>query len=178
MKCANREAVQDLVITVLALAGFLYTYTFKRPGSYALQSSVSGAVWPRFLLGGIAVLSCLLMVQEIRKQKALAKQPPRKSEATAEIEGRIVRRQAYARLCWLIVILAAQAGLTPVLGFLLSTLLAQVAVLYLLGMRRKRILVGVPPVVMAIVYAIFIRALNMSLPRGIGPFLNLSRFLY
>ncbi|MEW6229920.1 MAG: tripartite tricarboxylate transporter TctB family protein [Bacillota bacterium] len=179
----SREAVQDFAIALLALAGFLYTYTFKRPGAYALGSSVSAAVWPRILLAGIGILSCLLAIQEIRRQNKARATQGQEAKSTEESPADIripdwMHHQAYARLFWLIGLLGAHAALTPVLGFIMATLLAQVALLYLLGLRTKKLLLGVPILVMAIVYLIFIRALNMSLPRGIGPFLEFSRFFY
>lgn len=209
MKDAHREITQDIVIAIVALAGFFYTFTFKRPGSYALQSSVSAAAWPRILLAGIGILACVLALQEFAKAKRAAttglrpqtqessasgdqacvhasmgepgahaeQQEPAQTQPHAQAQGAL-RRQAYSRLWWVIVTLAAHAALTPVLGFLLATLLAQAGLLYLLGVRAKTTLLGVPLTVMIAVYLIFVRLLDMSLPRGIGPFLQLSRFFY
>lgn len=211
MKDTHHEIAQDIVIAIVALAGFLYTFTFKRPGSYALQSSVSAAAWPRILLAGIGILACVLALQECARAKRAAttglrpqtqegsrsgdqacvdvsmgqpdahteQQEPAQTQPQAQAHPQgALRRQAYSRLWWVIVILAAHAALTPVLGFLLATLLAQAGLLYLLGVRAKSTLLGVPPTVMIVVYLIFIRLLDMPLPRGIGPFLQLSRFFY
>ena len=181
----KKDTLGALAVALLSLAGFAYTFTFKRPSQYRIEGSITGDVWPRVLLGGIFVLALVLLAQEILKARA-AKAGPAPGRAASEAnvpraEAHVdpaVRRAAYKSLYTFMGALGLYAVLTPIIGFVLTTYFVQVAALWILNTRSKKVLWGVPFVVTLTVYGIFVRLLGMMLPRGVGPFLMFNRLLY
>ena len=172
---------QNAVVAVLSAAGYLYTYTFKLPSNYEVAESVSAAAWPRILLGSMFVLACWLTIQEAIKAASETKgdraaiERDSKGDSSTEA-GR--KKDAFRKLYMVIGALGGYAVLTPIVGFLPSTFLVQVAVLWILSPKKGRSLLGVPITVTVIIYVLFLRVLGMTLPRGIGPFMSISRLLY
>ncbi len=177
MTIVNQELVQDVIIALLSLAGFAYTFTFKRPSAYRLEGSVTGAAWPQVLLAGMFILSLILVAgQLLARRGAPTRGVARREEESAEFRAR--KRTAYKRFYLMLAALMAYAVLASVLGFLLATFLVQVAVLWVLSARSGRVMFGVPLLLTTVIYILFIRLLNMPLPRGVGPFLAFSRLFY
>lgn len=181
----KRDTLGALALALFSLAGFAYTFTLKRPSQYRIEGSIAGDVWPRILLGGIFVLSLVLLAQEILKARAAKAGAAPDAVASevlvpqAETEADpAVQRAAFRNLYMFMGSLGLYAVFTPIIGFVLSTYLVQVAALWILNTRSKRVLWGVPFVVTFTVYGIFVRLLGMMLPRGVGPFLMFNRLLY
>ena len=70
------------------------------------------------------------------------------------------------------------ALLIPQIGFIPATFLFGVVFLLLLGERRWWLVLALPTVASAAIIGIFTQLLVVPLPRGVGPFLELSTWLY
>jgi hypothetical protein len=73
----------------------------------------------------------------------------------------------------LVYIFAMQA-----IGFGLATFLYVLAFVFVLGERRKSVLIVSPVLVTALILVVFSRLIAMPLPKGMGFFADLSRFFF
>ena len=83
------------------------------------------------------------------------------------------KRSRCAALCLLAYII-----LTPLIGFILSTVLFILAFILALEEKRRLVLIISPPLITAVVILIFAKFIMMPLPKGVGIFAEFSRLFY
>ncbi|MEI7672304.1 MAG: tripartite tricarboxylate transporter TctB family protein, partial [Deltaproteobacteria bacterium] len=74
--------------------------------------------------------------------------------------------------------LLAYIILTPLIGFILSTILFTLAFVLALEEKRKLVLIISPPLITAVIVVVFAKFITIPLPRGEGMFAEFSRFFY
>lgn len=143
---------------------FYSLISFRTVGANA--SAMAGAWWPRLLLVGITLLSGILLKNQLRSTKSVE---------TSEKEDNITNQGLLSKLiaaCFIYAIAMNYAG------FLISTLFYIAIVLFLLGLRNKRSLTILSLGITAMLFIIFVKILQISVPRGVGLFMNFSRIFY
>jgi len=158
------ELIFNIILFVVSLFLYYVAGTFKQ---FAPYTKLGPDFWPKGILLGIIFLSGILLLKSIIP---LVKHEVRKS-STGSVQ------EPY-RLFLVIVISFAYAFGMGIFGFLLSTIVFQIVLLYLLKVKRVFLIIFVSLLNTAILYILFIVALDMLLPPGVGIFRTISLFFY
>lgn len=151
----------DLVIPGLALCFTVYFY-------YSIADLAWEAKANGVLIG--AVLAVLIAIQLLRIGVTVAK-----GGGTLGFERLLSPRAALPKRVGLVLLTAAFIMALPWLGLTLSLLLAMVAALYLMGVRKRSHLVWTSLGVAASAYLMFVAFLASDIPHG--PVENLIAYL-
>jgi putative tricarboxylic transport membrane protein len=164
----NMGVIGKWVGPIGVIAGSLYLWylTLGFKTMYAQSETFGPAFFPRFILGGLVLVSVLQLIR------------------LAAARARTAAGEASDPLHWpdLLALLGLSLGyvvLMKTTGFLPATFLFQGAVLSIIFRQRNlKLLLGVPAVLTAIYFFIFVRVLQMPLPQGYGWFREFSRLVY
>lgn len=161
------EVRRDIVIYLLILVAsvLLYRNVTELP-QLARYRQVGPGFWPRLCLLAIGALALGGLLRAARGWRKVATPAP------------LLLGRAPVQFLAVIALSLAYPFAMDVTGFLVATLLFQVAILVLLGIRRVGVVLAASGVNLALLYGIFARALQMPLPRGTGAFRALSLWFY
>ncbi len=139
-----------------------------RPGE------VGSGLWPFMSLAAATLLSLAMLISNIRsaRQDSGRAGQPETAEEAAE-RSRWMRTVALCMVCLLVYIVAM-----PLIGFLLSTLLFIPSFAWVLGERRRLVLLVSPFMLTGLVIAVFARFITIPFPKGMGVFAELSRWFH
>lgn len=148
-------------------SGFLLWVAYQPRKHGLLDTGVSGMLWPQIILWGLFLLSLLLLAQGWLNR----------------IKGRRNEQQNVSVAQFWSPILLAVLGATyfaalDTLGFLISTLLFTALTIALLGRRRPIELPLFSVGFTGILLLIFVKLLNVPVPRGVGLFREFSLLFY
>ena len=152
----------DLIIPVLALCFAVYFYFSI--ADLAWEAKANG-----MLIG--AVLVVLIGVQLLRIGVKVSK-----GEGSLSFERLLAPREALSKRVGLVLITVAFMVALPWLGLTLALVLAMVAALYLMGVRKRSHLAWPSLGVAACAYLMFIAFLGSDIPHG--PVENLIAYLF
>lgn len=151
----------DRFISLALFAGAVGLF-IEASGLNAKELSQHGAFgsgfWPMLLLGLIAFGSLALA---FRTWRLPAEAFSRAKPGRASLLGGLVASTFLYSWC------------TQALGFLVATPIFLVAMLYALGMRRVKVLVGVPLGLTGVLGVVFIKFFSLPIPLGHGVFRTL-----
>lgn len=139
--------------------------------SFTQSATVGPAFFPRIALAGMIVIGLLQLGYALFTREA-ATQPPADHQVSAP------------KFYWWDLIATVGLGclyvaLMRVIGFIPATLLFQSALLFVVFRQRgAKVVVGVPLVLTAIYFVVFVRLLEMPLPQGYGIFRAFSQIAY
>lgn len=171
---ASGKASMTLVLEwavwfALAAAGYWLTFEFDEPLD-VYEFGASG--WPRFILVCIVVgatVQLFLGLQRGRREAAgPADDEAPSAPADSEAEARS-RRPVSPTLIGIFVLPLIYLLLLPRTGFFLTTPFFIAAFLWVLQVRRLRLLIGVTATVYGLVLLIFVRLFYVALPVGNWP---------
>jgi len=154
---------------VLAAAGYWLTFDFDEPLDI-YEFGASG--WPRFILACIVVGATLQLILGLQKGRRDAAGPAIDSETAEQAGG---EAEASARLpvspllLGIFVLPLAYLLLLPRTGFFFTTPFFILAFLWILQVRRPRLLIGVTATVYGLVLLVFVRLFYVALPVGNWP---------
>lgn len=161
------ELIFALLIFVVSL--FLYWVTGSFGTGTVMQGAQMGpAFWPRFLLGGLLLLSVVVSVETIRKI----------TKERAWGEPLLTMDRGKIRFFAAIGLGVAYLVLLPVLGFIAITPVFMIAFMRLLGEKSKGWILGVSVAMTATVVVLFTKAMYVPLPRGVWLFREFSLLFY
>lgn len=133
------------LLLAFAVAMFAVTFSFPPPG----QANDPGtAAFPRIVGVALAVFAVLQLLRAERGEP-------------------LPRGQAALRVVGILALLAAYATVLELLGFILSTTLFLLCAILLAGARRPLYLILLPPTLSVVLFYMFSRLLEVSLPRGV-----------
>lgn len=136
--------------------------------------------WPMMILGFMMAMGILLIITSIKEHKKGIST----SGATVELSGDelmsdLRNQNIVSGGHWFILLaIAIYIILLPIIGFLFATPILFLFLAWLLGLKKKRILILVTVIAMVIFVLLFIYALNIPFPRGIGIFRSISFLIY
>ena len=142
----------DLVIPLLALG--LTTYFLWSVAGVEWQAKANGVI-----IG--TALTFLCVVQVIRVVVRIVR-----GQGTWSLETLWAPREAIGKRLGLVAVTIAFIATLPWLGLTLGLLLGMLVALWLMGVRRKKVLVGISAAVAASAYLLFIAALDANFPHG------------
>lgn len=142
---------------------FLFYNALQIPRGIARE--IGPALWPAILLSGIAILSLILIVKAfrggIKKEKVTQKKSERK------------------RVFFLAVILTfVYVYLLKFAGFIVPTMILLGSHMYLMGYRKKSLILIVPVIFVASILFFFGIIMKVTFPRGIGLLREMSYLFY
>lgn len=163
----NKEMLRELVlgIFILVFTGTMFYQTTLFVYNEKI-ASVGPDYWPQLILGGMLILSVMLLVDiYIRKGKLRGK----------EHEG----PKPYPKNFWITVVIALlySFGLN-ILGFPISTLLVLFSFLWVLGVKQIKALVFWSVSLTAVFIVLFPILMTVPMPRGTGIFRTISLLFY
>jgi len=158
------EIIFSAVVFIVSIFLYYVAGTFKQFAPYA---KLGPDFWPKGILLGIIFLSGILLVKNI----VFLMRPDVKPSSLR------IEQEPY-RLLFVIAVSFAYAFGMGIFGFLLSTIVFQIMLLYLLKVRRILLIILVSLINTAMLYVLFILLLNMLLPPGVGIFRTISLLFY
>ncbi len=178
-----------LPAAVLAAAGLLISSQLSGEGALVTRGTWGPYSWPRAMLFGIVLCAALLLCQKIgsylgNRGPFPSHPAPQDGEAPggrfgdADASPGIGDDQDNRRAAAAIGALAVYGIAIPSIGFAFATLAFMPCWLWLGGVRRYHVLVGVSLLGTAGIVYFFARIATMPLDRGIGYFDTLSVALY
>ncbi len=153
----------------LAAAGYWLTFDFDEPLDI-YRFGASG--WPRFILLCMVVGATLQLILGLQKERRNAAGPANDSETPGEAEGEAeapARLPVSPRLFGIFILPLAYLLLLPRTGFFFTTPFFVLAFLWILQVRRPRLLIGVTATVYGLVLLVFVRLFYVALPVGNWP---------
>ena len=154
---------------VLAAAGYWLTFEFDEPLDI-YRFGASG--WPRFILVCIVVGATVQLILGLQKGRRDAAGPAIDSETAEQAGGEAeasARLPVSPRLLGIFVLPLAYLLLLPRTGFFFTTPFFILAFLWILQVRRPRLLIGVTATVYGLVLLVFVRLFYVALPVGNWP---------
>lgn len=150
---------------LVAITVWLWILTGQFQGGVGRYEVLGPSFFPKILLGALALVAMLQIVRGIAFGRGGA------GGTKPEIHWR--------NLATALGVTAAYAGALGYAGFLLSTAVFQALLLALVfGYRTPAIVVGVPVGLTALYGGIFLKLMNVPLPRGRWLFAEFSRLFY
>ena len=156
--------------TILLVACSLYFHVAAAFSQYKHHDLVGPALWPKIILFSVIILSGSLFIKNafiFFKTQKLAQ----------EVASPLEKKGAFMLRLTIILTLLYCLGL-PYTGFLFSIICFQFFVLLILKVKKIQILIFYPLGLTLLIYMIFIKFLNITVPRGTGIFLTFSRLFY
>lgn len=131
---------------------------------------VGSGFWPLLVLSSATFLSFVLWIKEWRL-KGIEKEEGLEEKEGSSRENRV--KVILSVLCLFFYIIVM-----PFIGFILSTLLFVFLLIFVLGERRKWVLMLSPPLVTGLIVLVFGKLIAMPLPKGMGVLAAFSRIFY
>ncbi len=153
----------------LAAAGYWLTFEFDEPLDI-YRFGASG--WPRFILVCIVVGATFQLVLGLQKGRRDAAGPAIDSETAERADGEAeapARLPVSPLLLGIFALPLAYLLLLPRTGFFFTTPFFVLAFLWILQVRRPRLLIGVTATVYGLVLLVFVRLFYVALPVGNWP---------
>ena len=171
------KRIVDMLFTAMVFIGTVYLWLVadKFP-TFARSRNVDSAFWPKIVLACMGILSVVILYENIvalriqrSKKQAVASAGERDAAAAA------VR---WKRMILMGVLCVAYYWGLSLMGFVLSTIGFMWLAMAIIGGAKKVTAILFPIVFTGLLVAVFVKVLELSLPRGIGIFHELSLLLY
>jgi putative tricarboxylic transport membrane protein len=161
----------EVCFNALIFLGSIYLFQASRSFPKFQTADLLGpAIWPQYLLAATIVLTGVLLIRnciELLKSR----KGTRTSTETSQ-------KPATLTLLLVMSLSLAYAVALEYIGFLLSIVIFQVILLYILKIRSAITLILFPLSLTVTFYLIFVKLLSLPFPRGEGMFLYFSRLFY
>lgn len=158
------DAVWGLLLAAAAAVLLVIAY---QPREVTIFSQADNMFWPRHVLWPLLLFSLVLVGQALVRERH---QSP--GEPLALDIRPLAKPSLLALGC------GAALLLVDVIGFIPVTFLFSAVALTFLGRQGLKITIMFAMIVTVVVWGIFLKGLAVPLPRGVGPFRELSFFLY
>ena len=169
------KRIVDMLFTAVVLIGTVYLWLVadKFP-TFAKYRNVDSAFWPKIVLVSMGILSVVILYENIvalRIQRS-------KKQAVASAGERDAATVDWKRMIFMGVLCVAYYWGLSLMGFVLSTIVFMWLAMVIIGGAKKITAIVFPIVFTGLLVAVFVKVLELSLPRGIGIFHELSMLLY
>ena len=141
-----------LVLFIIALSSFVWWQASLIPTSLIDLAVVDAAFLPQ-VIAVLLLALVLFVVWDERKEK---------------VEIPLVPTAALKKVLLFIVIMIVTAASFRLVGFEIASIIMLALTMYLLGMRNRLLLVGLPLAVTLLIHVIFIRIMYVPLPSVAG----------
>lgn len=151
----RKNSKADIVAAIcLLLVSFLVFWISKDfPSS---KTGIGVSTFPK-LLAGLLIIFCIVIIIQAIKNSSFSKKEPTFKEF----------KKGHKLIIAVIIILIIYIQMLEVLGFILSSFLLLITLMFIFGERRKIILLLVPLLFSVILYLVFSKMAMVFLPEGI-----------
>lgn len=151
----RKNSKADIVAAIcLLLVSFLVFWISKDfPSS---KTGIGVSTFPKLLAGLLIIFSIVIIIQAIKNSSFSKKEPTFKEF-----------KKGHKLIVAVIIILIIYIQMLEVLGFILSSFLLLITLMFIFGERRKIILLLVPLLFSVILYLVFSKMAMVFLPEGI-----------
>ncbi len=168
-----KNVMEVIVATVMFLGSIFLWFVADQFPSFEKYANVDSDFWPKTVLVVIALTSLPILYQSIRKLISVKNSPEIQLEENIPKEKVNVKR----------IILMASVTIAyllgfRIIGFLIATIIFLVMSIWLLGVRKKKVLVLFPVLFTTGITLLFVKLLSLPLPRGVSIFREISLFFY
>jgi putative tricarboxylic transport membrane protein len=171
------KRIVDMLFTAMVFIGTVYLWLVadKFP-TFAKYRNVDSAFWPKIVLVSMGILSVLILYENIvalriqRSKKQVVASAGERDAAAAAV--------SWKRMIFMGVLCVAYYWGLSLMGFVLSTIVFMWLAMVIIGGAKKITAIVFPIVFTGLLVAVFVKVLELSLPRGIGIFHELSLLLY
>jgi putative tricarboxylic transport membrane protein len=166
----------EVVLSAVCLAFFSFMfYEALELRGVRRFGEVGSGFWPLLSLSIAAILSLVWFIGNLRRysreKRGTFEERPMPETVALKRAGQ--KKIALCSACLLLYII-----LTPLIGFLLSTVLFILAFILALEEKRRLVLIISPLVITAVIFFVFAKFIMMPLPKGVGVFAEFSRLFY
>lgn len=140
-------------ICLLLLSFFVLWISRSFPSS---KTGIGVSAFPKLLAGLLIIFSIVIIVQAIKNSSFSKKEPI--------FEG---FKKGHVLIIAVIIILIIYIQMLETLGFILSSFLLLITLMFIFGERRKIILLVVPLLFSVVLYLVFSKMAMVFLPEGI-----------
>lgn len=151
----RKNSKADIVAAIcLLLVSFLVFWISKDfPSS---KTGIGVSTFPKLLAGLLIIFSIVIIIQAIKNSSFSKKEPTFKEF-----------KKGHKLIIAVIIILIIYIQMLEVLGFILSSFLLLITLMFIFGERRKIILLVVPLLFSVVLYLVFSKMAMVFLPEGI-----------
>lgn len=173
-----RANIITAILTILFSVFFLIS-ALNIPNDRS-SIAVGPAEWPIMILSFMMAMGILLLITSIRDHKKGISENGEAVELSGDdlIGDRRNPNIVKGGHWYILLAIAIYILLLPIIGFLFVTPVLFLFLAWLLGLKKKRILILVTVIAMSTFVLLFIYALNIPFPRGIGIFRSISFLVY
>lgn len=173
------KSVVDLLFTAAVLVGSVYLWVVAdRFPTFAKYKNIDSDFWPKIILVSMCILSVPILYQNVaalrrkivRKRDVPSGDGPDGTSSSSAVNW--TKMTLMAALC-----VFYYLGLS-FLGFVLSTIVFMWLAMAVIGGAKKITAIVFPIGFTAFLAIVFVKLLELSLPRGVGIFHELSLLLY
>lgn len=151
----RQNSKADIVAAIcLLLVSFLVFWISK--GFPPSKTGIGVSTFPKLLAGLLIIFSIIIIIQAI-KNSSFSKKEPIFEEF----------KKGHVLIIAVIIILIIYIQILGALGFILSSFLLLITLMFIFGERRKIILLVIPLVFSVILYLVFSKTAMVFLPEGI-----------
>ncbi|NQU99409.1 MAG: tripartite tricarboxylate transporter TctB family protein [Parcubacteria group bacterium] len=151
----RQNSKADIVAAIcLSLVSFLVFWISK--GFPSSKTGIGVNAFPKLLAGLLIIFSIIIIIQAIKNSSFSKKEPIFKEF-----------KKGHKLIIAVIIILIIYIQMLEVLGFILSSFLLLITLMFIFGERRKIILLLVPLLFSVILYLVFSKMAMVFLPEGI-----------
>ena len=154
-----------LGIFILLFSGIMFYQTTQLDFNDKV-ASIGPDYWPQIILGGMLVLSVLLIADTVRRKEILVGDKPAERPLKAQ------------NLWFTLALMFVYTYAMQYLGFVLSTLLFLLVTMWMLELRRPKTLAALALGVTTMLVLLFPILMMIPLPRGTGFFRTISLLFY
>ena len=166
----------EVILSAVCLAFFSFMfYEALELRGVGRFGEVGSGFWPLLSLGTTSILSLIWLIGNLRRYSREKKEAV---EERSMPETVAVKRAGQKKIALCTLCLLAYIILTPLIGFILSTVLFILTFILALEEKRRLVLIISPPLITAVVMLIFGKFIMMPLPKGVGIFAEFSRLFY
>lgn len=171
------KRIVDLLFTVVVLIGSVYLWRVAdRFPVFAKYKNVDSDFWPKIILVTMGILSLLILYENIaalrlrdwEKRKALS--GDEKDDPASAVN--------WKKMALMVVLCIAYYWGLGIFGFVIATIVFMWLAMMIIGGAKRMTAIVFPVIFTGILAVIFVKVLELSLPRGIGVFHAFSLLLY
>lgn len=171
------KRIVDLLFTVVILAGSVYLWRVAdRFPVFAKYKNVDSDFWPKIILVTMGVLSLLILYENIVALR-LGHRLKREALSGAEPDDAVSTVNWKKMVSMVLLCIAFYWGL-GIVGFVIATIVFMWLAMMTIGGAKRLTLIVFPIAFTAILAVMFVKVLELSLPRGVWIFHRVSLLLY
>lgn len=171
------KQVIDLFFSLIVFTGSIYLWgVADRFPIFEKYKNVDSDFWPKIILTIIGILAIIIFYQNIRTLRIQIRKRdeirPKSQSSPASSRINQSKMILMGGLC-----IAYYWGLS-LMGFIIATILFMWLAMVVIGGTKKATLILFPILFTGVLAGLFIKGLELSLPRGVGLFYQFSLLLY